>query len=139
MTEYVSSHAYAGIPTFWQRYGMTVSSVLGTLMYAVLGYMTDGRIDGTEWMVFAVLTGNTVLIYVVPLFPAGYGWTKNAVNGVLAVLALGYQALVVDEWNAGKILLILWTFGTAVGVIVSPAVSTKTGGVSSGVAGVRTP
>jgi len=137
MTTYTPTAGYQGVSTFWQKYGMTISSAIGTLVYAVIGYMEDGSISGPEWLVFGVLTANSVLIYVVPVFPK-YGWIKNAINGVLAVLALGYQVLTGVD-TGGEILLLVWTFATAVGVLRSPAVSPKTGGVSSGVGGVLVP
>jgi hypothetical protein len=132
---YTSKAAFTGLPNWWQKYGMTVSSAVGTLMYGIIGFFEDGRIDGPEWVAFSVLSANSVLIYVVPVFP-GYGWIKNVINGVLAVLALGYQALTGVD-TGGEILLLVWTFGTAAGVLLSPAVSPKTGGVSSGLGGVK--
>lgn len=137
MTTYVPTAGFQGVATFWQKYGMTISSAVGTLVYAVIGYMEDGSISGQEWLVFGVLSANSVLIYVVPVFPK-YGWIKNAINGVLAVLALGYQVLTGVD-TGGEILLTLWTFATAAGILASPAVSPKTGGVSSGVGGVPVP
>lgn len=132
---YTSNAAFTGLPNFWQKYGMTVSSFVGTLMYGVIGYFEDGRIDGTEYIAFSVLSANSILIYVVPVFP-GYSWIKNVINGVLAVLALGYQVLTGVD-TGGEILLLVWTFGTAAGILLSPAVSPKTGGVSSGLGGVK--
>lgn len=137
MSTYVDA-GYQGVANFWQKYGMTVTSFVGTLLYAVIGYLNDSRIDGVEWVAFGVLIGNTILIYVIPVFPNGYGWIKNAVNGVLAVLALGFQALSGVD-NGQEVLLIVWTFLTGAGVLLSPAVSPKTGGVSSGVGGVEAP
>ena len=134
-TGMTTTYRFTGTANWWQKYGMTVTSAVGTLFYAIMGYLGDNRIDGVEWFAFAVLTANGLLVWLVPVFPK-YGWIKNAINGVLASLALGYQLLAVDHWDSSKILLVLWTFLVGAGVLASPAVSPKTGGISGGIGGI---
>lgn len=120
---------YAGTPSKWREFGMSIVAVLGAALYAVLGFVTgDNHIDWAEGVALATVIANALLVYVVPVFP-DYRWLKDVINGVLTVLALGVQVLSHPN-GAQDWLLILVTFLTGAGVLFAPAVSVKTGGTA---------
>lgn len=128
----MSGQAYAGQPSRWREFGMSIVSVLGVVLYAVLGFVTgDNHIDFAEGVALGTAAANALLVYTVPVFP-DYRWLKDVINGALTVLALGVQVLA-NPNGAQDWLLILVTFATGAGVLAAPAVSVKTGGVAPGV------
>jgi hypothetical protein len=124
-----TGQVYGGQPSRWREFGMSIVSVAGVALYAVLGFVTgDNHIDFAEGVALGVAVLNALLVYTVPVFPT-YRWLKDVINGGLTVLALGVQVLAHPN-GAQDWLLILVTFLTGAGVLLAPAVSVKTGGTA---------
>lgn len=117
------------------KYGKAVVAVIyAALVTAYTALSGDGRIESDEWVQVAIAFTTAVGVWLIPMAP-GAKWAKSAVAGVLAVLQLLTTAIL-GGIEPGEWLLLLITFGSAIGIYVAPATTETPGAAPNVVVGV---
>lgn len=114
------------------RYGKALVAIIyAGLVVAYTALSGDGAINNDEKVQIAIAIMTAVGVWLIPLAP-GHKWAKSAVGAILAVLQL-LATLILDGIEPGEWLLLLITFGSALGIYVAPA-ETVTPGAAPNVA-----
>jgi hypothetical protein len=106
--------------------------IAGLVFVALQTAFADNHVDLGEGLAVGTVGANAVLTYAVPQFP-GYRWTKNLINAVLSLLALGamFWGGLADGLSGSELTKIIVTAGVGAGVFLVNAVSDN--GSASGV------
>ena len=117
---------------YGKLFGQILILVLLSWQAALQG---DGRVDLDEGLALGATAANGALTYLVPNFPRAR-WIKNAINAVLALLALGalFWGGLANGLDSQEVAMILITLLGGLGVLALPAVSDpKYGGAGQGI------
>jgi hypothetical protein len=104
------------------KYGKTVTAFLFTL-YTVLVPLISGdhKLDGGEWVVFAIAVGNNLLVYIIPMSKS-FASSKTVINSILAALAM-LQTVLGGGIDMNEVALIIGAALAVLGVNIAPAFS----------------
>lgn len=111
----------------WSTYGKSITAAIYAVAVVAVPFVSgDHHVDPSEGVAIAIAACTAVLTYLAPLAP-GAPWIKTAVGAILAGLQVLATAIVGGGINGNDWLLVAAAVAGALGIAVTPAMSTING------------